>query len=271
MTKLSDEKLKAEIHRLRNLQILRVEQVNRYSVWLDRRRKLGKPGRVVGDTGLGKTTASRWYAFQNRATKQPNHNPKIPVLYVEITGSACSSTGLFERIIESLKLKAIGGTVNQQRRKVWHYLKQARVEVIIIDEAHRLQFNTLNDIRDLEKEANVLPILVGTSSRLDTLISKDEQVASRFACHFNFERLVGGNFQKTLKIWEMEVLCLPEPSNLAEDAKVVTFLQEKTDGQIRLLDQILRDAAVEALESGRMKIDMDVLKSIEGDYALVAS
>lgn len=212
MPKITDEELKAEIQRLRNPQILGIEQVKRYCVWLDKRRKLGRPGRVVGDTGLGKSTASKFYAFQNRATKKPNHNPKVPVLYVELTGSACSSTVLFESIMTGLKPKAVGGTVHQQRRKVWHYLKQAQVEVIIIDEAHRLQFSTLNDIRDLEKEANVLPILVGTSSRLDTLIGKDEQVSSRFACHFNFERLVGGNFQKTLKIWEVNPRQRPIPT-----------------------------------------------------------
>ena len=48
-------------------------------------------------------------------------------------------------------------------------------------------------------------------------------------------------------------------------------MKKKTDGQIRLLDQILRDAAVKALESGVNKIDKSVLESIEGDYLLVAS
>jgi len=58
---------------------------------------------------------------------------------------------------------------------------------------------------------------------------------------------------------------------LADNQEIITLLQEKTDGQIRLLDQILRDAAVKALESGVNKIDKSVLENIEGDYSLVAS
>lgn len=50
--------------------------------------------------------------------------------------------------------------------------------------------------------------MVGTSSRLDTLISKDEQVAGRFASYFSFEKLLGANFRKTVKIWEQEILKL---------------------------------------------------------------
>jgi hypothetical protein len=268
---LTDAKLKAEINRLSNPQILKTKQVEQYCKWLDRRRKLRRPGRVVGDTGLGKTSASIYYTFQNRATKRPNSHPKIPVLYIELTGSACSASVLFEHIATGLKQKIGSGKVSQQKKIVWNCLKQAQVEMLIIDEAHRLQFQALNDIRDLEKQAGVLPVLVGTNSRLDTLMSKDEQVISRFACHFSFERLTTGTFISTIKLWEKDVLALPEDSNLAENTKIVTLLQEKTDGQIRLLDQILRDAAVYALENGKTKIDEAILKAIEGDYFLVGA
>jgi hypothetical protein len=64
---------------------------------------------------------------------------------------------------------------------------------------------------------------------------------------------------------------LPESSNLATNEEVISLLQEKTSGQLRLLDQILRNAAIKALESGLTKIDKSVLDSIEGDYSLVAS
>jgi DNA transposition AAA+ family ATPase len=268
---LSEEKLQAEIKRLRNPEVLKLKQVKDYCTWLDRRRKLRKPGRVVGDTGLGKTSASIFYAFQNRAQKRPNSHPRIPVLYIELTGSSCSSSVLFDRIATSLKPKVLSGSVNQQRKIVWNYLQQSKVEMLIIDEAHRLQFQALDDVRDLEKNAGVLPILVGTSTRLDTLISKNEQVISRFACHFNFERLEGGNFEKAVRAWEEDILKLPEPSNMDKDPEIITLLQEKTRGQIRLLDQILRDAAVFALEKGKSKVDLGVLKEVEGDYYLVGA
>ncbi|MGB3204493.1 MAG: TniB family NTP-binding protein [Crinalium sp.] len=169
-------------------------------------------------------------------------------MYTELTSSNCSPSLLFEMILQTLKHKATGGNENQLRKRTWDKLKQCKVEVLIIDEAHRLQFKTLPDVRDFYDKLKIIPILIGTSSRLDTLISKDEQVASRFACCLNFEKLLGGNFKKTIRIWEKEILRLPEPSNLADDQDIISLLQEKTDGQLRLLDQLLRDAAVKAEE-----------------------
>lgn len=268
---MTNEELQQEINRLRQPDILNLEQVKRFCTWLDERRKLRKPGRAVGESGLGKTTASIFYTYQNRATKTPNQSPSVPVLYIELTGSSCSPSLLFKTIIETLKFKAKGGNENQLRERAWYLIKQCKVEIIIVDEAHRLQLKTLPDVRDLFDKVKVVPVLVGTSSRLDTLISRDEQVAGRFASYFSFETLLGANFNKTIKIWEQQILKLPESSNLADNQEIITLLQDKTDGKIRLLDQILRDAAVKALESGVNKIDKSVLESIEGDYLLAAS
>ncbi|MEH2385132.1 MAG: TniB family NTP-binding protein [Nostoc sp.] len=268
---MTNEEVQLEIERLGQPDILNIEQVKRFSAWLDERRKLRKPGRAVGDTGLGKTRASLFYTYQNRAVKIQNQNPVVPVLYIELTGSSCSPSLLFKTIIETLKFKAKGGTENQLRERAWYFIRQCKVEILIIDEAHRLQFKTLADVRDLFEKVKIIPILVGTSSRLDTLISKDEQVAGRFVSYFSFEKLLGVNFTKTVKIWEQQILRLPEPSNLAGNQEIITLLQGKTDGQIRLLDQILRHAAVKALESGVNKIDKSLLESIDGDYSLLGS
>jgi DNA transposition AAA+ family ATPase len=268
---MTNEAVEREIDRLRNPDILQLEQVKRFGAWVDDRRKLGQPGRAVGNTGLGKTSAAMYYTFRNRASNQPNQSPVVPILYIEMRGSSCSPILLFENILKTLKHKATGGNENQLRKRAWDKLRQCKVEVLIIDEAHRLQFKTLPDVTDLQKELGILPILIGTSSRLDTLLSKDEQVASRFACYFNFEELSGGKFRQIVKVWEEQILMLPEPSNLATNEEVISLLQEKTSGQLRLLDQILRNAAIKALESGLNKIDKSVLDSIEGDYSLVAS
>ncbi|BAZ18301.1 hypothetical protein NIES4071_101860 (plasmid) [Calothrix sp. NIES-4071] len=268
---MTNEELQQEIDRLRQPNILNLEQVKRFCAWLDERRKLGKPGRAVGESGLGKTTSCLYYVYQNRAIKAPNQSPTVPILYVELTGSSCSPSLFFKTIIETLKFKAKSGNENQLRERTWYLIKQCKVEIIIVDQAHRLQFKTLPDIRDLFDKVKVVPVLVGTSNRLDTLMSRDEQIIGRFASYFSFEKLLGANFKKTVKIWEQQILRLPEPSNLAEDDEVITLLQGKTEGQIRLLDQILRNAAVKALETGINKIDKSVLESIEGDYLLAGN
>ena len=79
---MTTETVQQEIERLRNPDILQLEQVKRFSTWLDDRRKLGQPGRAVGNTGLGKTSAAIFYTFRNRASNQPHQSPTVPVLYL---------------------------------------------------------------------------------------------------------------------------------------------------------------------------------------------
>lgn len=55
---MTNEAVEREIDRLRNPDILQLEQVKRFGAWVDDRRKLGQPGRAVGNTGLGKTSAA---------------------------------------------------------------------------------------------------------------------------------------------------------------------------------------------------------------------
>ena len=124
---MTTEAVHQEIDRLRNPDILQLEQVKRFGTWVEDRRKLHESGRAVGNTGLGKTSAAMFYTYRNRASSQPNQSPTVPVLYIEIRGSSCSPILLFETILRTLKHKATGGNENQLRKRAWDKLRQCKV------------------------------------------------------------------------------------------------------------------------------------------------
>ena len=107
-------------------------------------------------------------------------------------------------------------------------------------------------------------VLVGTD-RLDAVVKRDEQVHNRFrACH-RFGKLSGSEFKDTVFIWEQNILKLPVASNLTGRA-MLKVLAKATGGYIGLLDMIVREAAIRALEKGLKKIDLATLKEVAGEY-----
>jgi DNA transposition AAA+ family ATPase len=105
---------------------------------------------------------------------------------------------------------------------------------------------------------------VGTD-RLDAVVRRDEQVYNRFmACH-RFHRMDSQSLEDTTAIWEAYVLRLPHPSNLTS-APMQKILGTSTRGYLGLLDDILRNAARRALQSGRSHIDLNVLSQAAVEY-----
>jgi len=257
--------------------ILRLDQVESFITWVKRRFKLKKPGKAIGDTGLGKTCACLACLDEFGVVRQANQIPEIPVLYIQIDTNACNTAKFFDAILTALKQKAKGGTKSQLQQRAWKFLKQCKVQMIIIDEAHCLHYSVLKDVRHLydDRELRIIPILIGTSSRLDALVEKDEQVRDRFANTFIFEELLGDKFKKTLETWKTSIIKMQDPLNpnnpkriiplLRINDAVVSELEKMAGGELRLLDNILRDAAVRLLEDKLRDIDQAVLQALKTD------
>jgi len=61
------------------------------------------------------------------------------------------------------------------------------------------------------------------------------------------------------------VLRLPQSSNLTSE-KIQLLLAKATRGYVGLLDRILREAAILALERGQSRIDFTLLNQVIGEY-----
>jgi hypothetical protein len=203
------------------------------------------------------------YRLRHKPKQEVGKPPIVPVVYVQ-PSQDCGARELFGAIIEHLKYKMVKGTVGEIRNRTLQVLKGCQVEMLIIDEADRLKPKTFADVRDIFDNLGISVVLVGTD-RLDAVVKRDEQVYNRFrACH-RFGKLSGAEFQQTVEIWERDVLKLPVASNLGTKTMLKT-LGEATGGYIGLMDMILRETAIRALEKGLKKIDQATLKEVAEEY-----
>ena len=136
--------------------------------------------------------------------------------------------------------------------------------MIIIDEAQQLRPKTFSEICDLCDLLAIAIVIVGTD-RLKAVVSRNEQVHNRFmACH-RFCRFDSQALEETTAIWEEYVLKMPEPSDLTS-APIQKILGISTRGYLGVLDEILRNAARKALQTGQTKIEISLLNEVAGDY-----
>jgi DNA transposition AAA+ family ATPase len=189
--------------------------------------------------------------------------PIVPVIYLHAPTES-GPRELFVGLLEYLQYRITRGTIAELRERVYRLLKTCQVEMIILDEAHRLRPKTFCEIRDIFDLLGISVVLVGTD-RLDAVVRRDEQVHNRFmACH-RFHRLDSQALEETTAIWEEYVLKLPQPSNLT-DAAMQRVLGGATRGYLGLLDEILRNAARQALQMGRSHIDLKMLTQVAAQY-----
>lgn len=258
-----DSQAQRQIERLQRHYIVELEAVRQFHAWLDDKRHCRQACRVIGDSRTGKTFACNGYRLKY-APNQPNGDaPIVPVIYWHAT-TETGQRELFVGLLEHLKYRVTNGTISDLRERVYRLLKVCQVEMIILDEAHRFRPKTFSEIRDIFDLLNISVVLVGTD-RLDTVVRRDEQVHNRFmACH-RFHRFDSQALEDTTAIWEEYVLKLPQPSNLTS-APMQKILGATTRGYLGALDEILRNAARRALQSGQSRIDVSLLSQVALEY-----
>ena len=224
---------------------------------------VGKRALVVGDSRTGKTVACNTYQHKHRDQRSSGDTPIVPVIYLHAPTES-GPRELFVGLLEYLQYRITRGTIADLRDRVYRLLKTCQVEMIILDEAHRMRPKTFSELRDIFDLLNISVVLVGTD-RLNAVVRRDEQVYNRFmACH-RFHRMNSQMLEDTTVIWETYVLRLPQPSNLTS-AAMQKILATSTRGYLGLLDDILRNAARRALQSGRSKIDLNLLTQAAAEY-----
>ena len=255
--------LQQEITRLNRPSILPLEHIKDLHNWLDDKRKSRQSCRIVGESRTGKTVACNAYKLRNKPTQNGQQTPIVSVVYI-MPPTKCTAKELFKEIIEALRYRAVKGTVSDFRSRAMEVLKACEVEMLIIDEADRLNLDIFSEVRDL-RERNISVVLVGTD-RLDAVIKKDEQIYNRFRSHRRFGKLAGADFKRTVTIWETNVLKLPVPSNL-DRPEMLKILIKATEGYIGRLDELLREAAIKSLSRGHKRIEKEILQEVAKEYS----
>lgn len=251
------------IARLQRQCFVELGKVQEFHAWLDEKRECRQACRVIGDSRTGKTIACDAYRLKYATYSTKGDAPLMPVIYWHAT-TETGQRELFIGLLEHLKYRITNGTISDLRDRVYRLLRSCQVEMIILDEAHRFRPKTFSEIRDIFDQLGIAVVLVGTD-RLDAVVRRDEQVHNRFmACH-RFHRFDSQALEDTTAIWEEYVLRLPQPSNLTS-AGMQKILASATRGYLGTLDEILRNAARRALQSGMPRIEAALLSQVALEY-----
>jgi DNA transposition AAA+ family ATPase len=253
----------AAIARLQRQCFVELATVQQFHAWLDDKRQCRQACRVIGDSRTGKTIACDAYRLKYATQTASGDAPTVPVIYWHAT-TETGQRELFVGLLEHLKYRITNGTISDLRERVYRLLRACQVEMIILDEAHRFRPKTFSEIRDIFDRLGIAVVLVGTD-RLDAVVRRDEQVHNRFmACH-RFYRFDSQMLEDTTAIWEEYVLRLPQPSNLTR-AEMQKILAATTRGYLGTFDEILRNAARRALQSGQPRIEAALLSQVALEY-----
>ncbi len=258
-----DVVVQRQVERLQRHCMVELESIRQFHAWLEDKRHCRQACRVIGDSRTGKTFACNAYRLKYAPHQPSGDAPIVPVIYWHAT-TETGQRELFVGLLEHLKYRVTNGTISDLRERVYRLLKACQVEMIILDEAHRLRPKTFSEIRDVFDLLGIAIVLVGTD-RLDAVVRRDEQVHNRFmACH-RFHRFDSQALEDTPAIWGEHVLKLPQSSNLTS-APMQKILGATTRGYLGALDEILRTAARRALQSGRSHIDVSLLSQVALEY-----
>jgi DNA transposition AAA+ family ATPase len=251
--------LDEQIRRLGKRRVLEVPKMLEFHTWLDGKRLARRSCRVIGESRTGKTLNCDTYRLKFKVTQPPGQGPIVPVVYWHCPENL-SVSELFVGLLQCLHYQATRGRNPELRERVYQVLGSSQVEMIILDEAHRISIKALSEIRDISDRLEIAVVLVGTD-RLNTLVGQDEQILYRFLPAYRFTRLSADELRDMTMLWEEHVLQMPEPSKLST-AKAQNMLLPATRGYIGLLDQILSEAAIRALQQRQSHVGLDILKQV---------
>ncbi len=158
--------------------------------------------------------------------------------------------------------------ISEREKKIKHYCEVNQVKMIIIDEIQGAligsvtkQMEFMNGIKNLSNILKIPIVLVGTTKGV-SLVSSDHQLKSRFVPTKIKKWEFDEDYLSLLYAIEM-TLPLKKPSLVYEDEKLAREILELSDGLIGDVMTVCELLAIEAIESGKEKIERKMLKEIE--------
>ncbi|MBW4539147.1 MAG: ATP-binding protein [Myxacorys chilensis ATA2-1-KO14] len=242
----------AAIEELFKTAFIPTDRTSQYFRWLDELRLLKQCGRVIGPRQIGKSRSSVHYREEDRKR-----------VSCVTAWSNSSSKRLFSQILKDINHAAPRGRRQDLRPRLAGCLDPFGIELLLVDNADNLQREALLDLKQLHEESGVPVILIGGQDLDSSLQNFD--LLTCFPTLFEFDRLDQNDFQKTLRTIELDILALPQASNLSEGTPF-EILATSTEAHIGVLIKILTKAVLHSLKKGHGKVDEAILRNIATRY-----
>ena len=242
----------ATIEELFKTAFIPTDRHSEYARWIDELRILKHCGRAIGPKHVGKSRSSVNYREED-----------IKRVSCVKAWSNSSSRRLFSQILKDINHAAWRGKPKDLQARLAGSIKLFGIELLLIDNADNLQREALIDLRQLHEESGVPIVLIGGKELDETLVNFD--LLTCFPTLFEFDALDEEDLKKTLETIELDILALPQASNLCE-GRLFEILRNSTQSRMGILIEILSKTVLHSLSKGHGKVDEGVLNNIANRY-----
>jgi hypothetical protein len=221
---------------------------------------------VVGDTNNGKTAVLKRFERLHPCVENARGDGNdMPVVYIQAP-PVPDEGRLYNNILTAVRAPfRTNDRVDEKQRIVLRMIRRLEVRVLLIDEIHHIvaghltkQHQFRNLLKYLGNELQIPIVAAGTRDSFNAL-NTDPQLANRFTPALLPLWESGRDWDRLVLSFERR-LPLQKPSQLAQNSSAT--LLEMTEGAIGELSRLLNAAAVEAIRSGRERIDKTLLSGL---------
>jgi len=222
---------------------------------------------LVARTGNGKSLLlHRFFDTYKPAITPDTPQIKIPVLYIQAPPLP-NEKAFYCNILHALNTPFHSySTAVQLHYQVIRILQKVQTQILIIDEIHHIlagsylsQRAFLNLIKYISNELQLVIIGAGVREAYSA-INTDSQLASRFQPAALPTWKLDADYYRLLKSFEL-MLPLHEKSHLTNEELAVKILG-MSGGTIGEISNILKKAAVKAVQTGYERIDLAFLNKL---------
>ncbi|WP_406348407.1 ATP-binding protein [Streptomyces sp. NBC_00144] len=263
-----------------------VVTTGRKRIVLNRHQVSARRGLIVsGSAGTGKTTAITQLG-KNVEQITRRRNPAavggLPVVFVTIPPAATPKmlAGEFARFL-GVPLEHRMSQV-QITNAVCDLLGKLGTTLVLVDEIHNLDLTTRNgaeasdQLKYLSERIAATFVLAGLDVETSSLFqgTRGQQIAGRYTVIPS--RPFGHKNRADKESWQALVVTMEDSLRLHAHrpgtlVAMTDYLHERTGGLIGSLSQLIREAAVDAIDTGAEKITKRMLDEIELDHAVQKS
>ncbi|MFG3661464.1 AAA family ATPase [Streptomyces sp. NPDC047706] len=261
--------------------ILKVVTTGRKRILLNRHQVSARRGLIVsGSSGTGKTTAITQLGKnveQLARRRNPGGAPPLPVVFVTVPPGATPKmlAGEFARFL-GIPLHHRMSQV-QITNAVCDLLGKLGTTLVLVDEIHNLDLTTRSgaeasdQLKYLSERIAATFVLAGLGVETSTLFQgiRGQQIAGRYSVVPS--KPFGRRSRADREQWQALIATMESSLRLDRHQPgtllgLEAYLHERTRGLIGSLSQLVREAAVDAIDSGTEKITKRALDTVELDH-----